>query len=146
MIDFAHARKAMVDNQLRTSNVTDRRLLAVMGEVPRERFVPAVRQPLAYIDEPHPLHGAPGRYLGSPAPFAKLVQLAAIVHTDHVLDLGCGNGYSAAVLGKLAGTVVALGSGFHSCGGCPRCAEELGIANVTVVEGRSRAVQDQGAL
>src|SRR3569833_3573996 len=98
MIDFAQARKTMVDNQLRTSGSTDRRLLAAMGEVPREAFVPAARRGLAYIDEAQPLGGR--RRLGPPAPFAKLIQLAAVEHTDRVLDVGCGSGYSRAVLAR----------------------------------------------
>ncbi len=108
MTDFARARKLMVDNQLRTSGITDRRLLGAMGEVARERFVPAVRQPLAYIDEAIAIGG--GRKLSAPAPFAKLLQLAEIDTGDHVLDLGCGSGYSAAVLGELAASVVAVES------------------------------------
>jgi protein-L-isoaspartate(D-aspartate) O-methyltransferase len=63
----------MVDNQLRTSSITDRRLLAAMGEVPRERFVPETRKDLAYIDEAHRLPGPSGRSLPPPAPFARLV-------------------------------------------------------------------------
>ena len=76
MVDFEGARQVMVDNQLRTSNVTDRRLLAAMGSVARENFVPASRQGLAYIDEAHDL--GHGRAMPAPAPFAKLVQLAGI--------------------------------------------------------------------
>lgn len=109
MTDFADARKKMVENQLRTSAITDRRLLAVMAQIPRERFVPAERQPLAYIDEAHrlPSSGEP-RYLAPPAPFARLVQLAAIESDDRVLDVGCGTGYSSAVLARLGASVVAL--------------------------------------
>jgi protein-L-isoaspartate(D-aspartate) O-methyltransferase len=106
MTDFARARKLMVDNQLRTSGITDRRVLAAMGEVAREAFVPEARRALAYIDDAIPLGG--GRKLGAPAPFAKLIQLAEVDHTDRVLDLGCGTGYSAAVLAQLAGSVVAV--------------------------------------
>ena len=69
MVDFEQARKTMVDNQLRTANVTDRRLLGAMLEVPRERFVPEARRALAYIDVSHELGG--GRALLAPAPFAK---------------------------------------------------------------------------
>ena len=55
MIDFAAFRKKMVENQLRTSGVTDRRLLAVMAQVPREIFLPEERRGLAYIDEAQPV-------------------------------------------------------------------------------------------
>ena len=108
MIDFEQARKAMVDNQLRTSAITDRRLLGAMGSVPRERFVPATRQSLAYIDEQHVYPGPLGRALAPAAPFARLVQLAAISEADTVLDVGCTTGYSSTVLAALAARVVAL--------------------------------------
>lgn len=109
MIDFVRARKAMVDSQLRTSGVTDKRLLAAMGRVPRERFVPAERRSLAYIDEAHPLQpGKSRRALPAPAPFARLVQLADLQESDRVLDVGCGAGYSTAVLAALAAQVVGV--------------------------------------
>lgn len=107
-MDFAQARKAMVDNQLRTSNVTDRRILRAMGEVPRESFIPARRQALAYIDEAHDLGG--GRSLAAPAQFAKLIQLADVLATDVVLDLGAGTGYSTVVLAQLAHDVIGVES------------------------------------
>ena len=106
MADFEAARQKMVDNQLRTSAVNDHRVLAAMGEVARERFVPAERQALAYADVSHAL-GA-DRYLGPPAPFAKLVQLAEIKHTDHILDVGAGTGYATAVLARLGAEVTGL--------------------------------------
>ena len=133
MTDFERARKVMVDNQLRTSGITDRRLLVAMGEVPRERFVPAAWRGLAYIDEALPLGGV--RKLGAPAPFAKLLQLAAIEHTDRVLDLGCGTGYSAAVLARLADVVVAVESDPSLAARARSALAELGVTNVTVAEG-----------
>jgi len=131
MTDFDRARKVMVDNQLRTAGITDRRVLAAMGEVPRERFVPEVRKGLAYIDEAIAV-GA-GRKIPAPAPFAKLVQLAEIETGDHVLDLGCVTGYSAAVLGHLAGSVVAVETD-ATLATSARSAL-AGAGNVTVVEG-----------
>lgn len=133
MSDFAQARKTMVDNQLRTSGVTDRRLLAAMGEVPREKFVPASRRPLAYIDDVQPIGAT--RRLGAPAPFAKLVQLAVVSHTDRVLDIGCGTGYSAAVLARLAEAVVAVESEAGLAASARATLAELGAGNVEVVEG-----------
>lgn len=133
MTDFAHARTVMVDNQLRTSGITDRRLLSAMGEVPRELFVPEVRRPLAYIDQAIALDG--NRKLGAPAPFAKLVQLAAIGGDDHVLDLGCGTGYSAAVLGRLAQSVVAVDSDGGLIATARAALGDAGASNVTLIEG-----------
>lgn len=135
MVDFGRARKAMVDNQLRTSAITDRTLLAVMGRIPRERFVPKDRESLAYIDEPHLLQpGRSKRALAAPAPFARLVQLAEIHRTDRVLDLGCGSGYSAAVLAALAGHVVAVDDQPDLVTLTRDNLQGLGIGNVTVAE------------
>lgn len=133
MTDFDRARKVMVDNQLRTAGITDRRLLTALGEVPREQFVPEVRRGLAYIDEAIPVGGA--RKLGAPAPFAKLIQLAEIDHTDHVLDLGCGTGYSAAVLARLGASVVAVESEPALAATARAALGALGATNVTVIEG-----------
>jgi protein-L-isoaspartate(D-aspartate) O-methyltransferase len=133
MMDFAHARRVMVDNQLRTSGITDRRLLVAMGEVPRERFVPAARRELAYIDGEQPLNAT--RRLGPPAPFAKLVQLAAIEHTDAVLDVGCGTGYSSAVLARLAAQVTAVDDDASLTAEARKALSELGVGNVRIVDG-----------
>lgn len=142
-IDYERARQTMVDNQLRTSAITDRRLLTVMGEVPRECFVPPAREVLAYTDASHPLGGA--RQLGAPAPFAKLVQLAEIEHTDHVLDVGCGTGYSTAVLARLAATVVGVESEAGLAASARRTLAEIGAANVSIVDGDlSTAAKSKG--
>jgi len=133
MTDFDRARRVMVDNQLRTAGVTDRRLLAAMGEVPREIFVPEARRAFAYIDAPLTISAT--RQLGAPAPFARLVQLAAVDGVDRVLDLGCGSGYSAAVLARLAHSVVAVESDAALATAARARLADLGCDNVTVVEG-----------
>ena len=123
MIDFAAARRMMVDGQVRTSDVTDLRLIAAMLEVPRERFVPAAKAALAYLDLDLPVKegeaGAPVRRLLKPMVLAKLIQAAEIGAGDHVLDVGCATGYSSAVLARLAGSVVALeqDAAFGAAGG-----------------------------
>jgi protein-L-isoaspartate(D-aspartate) O-methyltransferase len=135
MIDFERARKAMVDNQLRTSAITDRRLLAAMGQVPREIFVPEPRRSLAYIDEAHVLPGPAHRALPPPAPFAQLVQLGTIGPEDSVLDVGAGNGYSSAVLAQLAGRVIALESDVGLAAEARENLAAVGAHTVTVIEG-----------
>ena len=146
MVDYGRARKAMVDNQLRTSAITDRTLLAVMGRIPRELFVPADRETLAYIDEPHLLQPGPTkRALSAPAPFAKLVQLAGIHPTDRVLDLGCGSGYSTAVLAALAEHVVGVDDQPELAAMARANLAGLGIENATISEASlSAGVPQQG--
>ena len=106
MFDAAAARRMMVDGQVRTADVTDWALLDAMAALPRERFLPPPLVELAYLDSDIPL--GKGRALLKPMVLAKLIQAAQIGPGDRVLDIGCGTGYSSAVLARLAGAVVAL--------------------------------------
>jgi protein-L-isoaspartate(D-aspartate) O-methyltransferase len=110
MTDYSAARRHMVDGQVRTADVTDLRILSAMQSVPRERFVPAPAEGLAYLDLALPVGGAPDqpRCLLKPMVLAKLIQAAAIESSDKVLVVGSATGYSAAVLSRIAGQVVAL--------------------------------------
>jgi protein-L-isoaspartate(D-aspartate) O-methyltransferase len=139
MEDYAAARTKMVDSQLRTNDVTDYSVLTAMGEIPRERFVPARMRPLAYIDEDILVRdaggGAPARYLMEPAPFARLVQLAEINPSDILLDIGCATGYSTAVLARLANSVVAVEADPELAALASGTLVDLGIANAAVVTG-----------
>jgi protein-L-isoaspartate(D-aspartate) O-methyltransferase len=106
MFDPATARRNMVDGQVRTADVTNLDLIAALLDVPRERFVPPPGIEQAYRDGEIPI--AQGRALLRPMIFAKLVQASRVSGQQHVLDVGCGTGYSSAVLARLAGSVVAL--------------------------------------
>ena len=103
---FEPMRRAMVASQLRTTGVNDPRVLAAMGEVPRERFVPRERRALAYADALVPL--APGRALNPPMALGRLLTEARPAAGEHALVIGAATGYSAAVLARLVGSVVAL--------------------------------------
>jgi protein-L-isoaspartate(D-aspartate) O-methyltransferase len=105
MTDYAAARRNMVDGQVRTADVTDLRILSAMQEVARERFVPPQAAALAYLDLD--LAVGEGRRLLKPMVLAKLIQTANIAPTDKVLDAGCATGYSAALLARIGGEVVA---------------------------------------
>lgn len=137
MVDFAKARTAMVDCQIRTVDVTDYDVLDAFAAIPREIFVPEGLRPLAYIDEDM-LVSAPGedpRYVMEAGPLARLVQLADILPTDSVLDVGSATGYSAAILGRLARSVVALESSEALASRARETLHELGAENVAVAIG-----------
>jgi protein-L-isoaspartate(D-aspartate) O-methyltransferase len=108
MQDFSLARRAMVDNQLRPEGVTDRGVLAAMGSVERERFVPQSTRALAYFDRP--LKVAPGRAMMPPAALGKLLSALAPRAGERALVVGSGTGYSAALLRSIGLDVVALES------------------------------------
>ena len=133
MTDFAAARRNMVDCQLRPHEVADPGLIAAMLDVPRERFVPVNFQGVAYIDED--LAIGEGRYVMEPMVLGRLLQLAEIGPDDVVLDIGCGSGYAAAVIGRLAGTVVALESNSTLAAAASERFAEFDCDNVAVVEG-----------
>ena len=103
---FEPMRRAMVASQLRTTGVNDPRVIAAMGEVPRERFVPADRCALAYADALVPLGN--GRALNPPMALGRLLTEGRLTGSERALVIGAGTGYAAAVLVRLAGSVVAL--------------------------------------
>ena len=134
MVDFDRARMQMLDTQLRTNSITERRLLRVLGSLPRELFIPESRRELAYIDDVHPL-GKPGRYVPPVTAFARLVQLADIGPQEKVLDIGCATGYSTAVLAKLAAQVVGLDEEADFVNMARANLRTLGIENAKVHHG-----------
>lgn len=108
MQDFSLARRAMVDSQLRPEGVTDRGVLAAMGEVERENFVPAEARAFAYFDRP--LKIAPGRAMMPPAALGRLLTELAPRAGERALVVGSGTGYAAALLRSIGLSVVALES------------------------------------
>lgn len=137
MFDSATARRMMVDGQVRTADVHNPDLLAAMLEVPRERFVPPALAEQAYVDSD--LEIAKGRSMLKPMVLAKLIQAAHVQADDHVLDVGCGFGYSSAVLARLAGSVVALEEDAQLAHAAKEALAASGAANVVVATGRLTA-------
>ena len=136
--NFDELRQAMVDSQIRTTDVTDLRLLDALLSVPREAFVDDRRKPFAYLDDDIEISGSTTgvrRYMMEPSPFARLVQLADIKATDLVLDIGCGTGYSSAVLSKLGSAVIALEADEELAARATDILVENGFDNVAVVSG-----------
>jgi len=103
---FEPMRRAMVATQLRTTGVNDPRVVAAMGAVPRERFVPDDRLALAYADALVPV--APGRALNPPMALGRMLTEARLGGGERALVIGAATGYSAALLARLVASVVAL--------------------------------------
>ncbi|WP_413870888.1 protein-L-isoaspartate O-methyltransferase family protein [Albidovulum sp.] len=106
MTDFAARRTMMVDTQVRPNDVTKYPIIEAMLAVPREAFVPGSQREAAYVGGN--LEIAPGRVMLEARTLAKMLDALDIQPTDLVLDVGCGLGYSAAVIARMAEAVVAL--------------------------------------
>jgi protein-L-isoaspartate(D-aspartate) O-methyltransferase len=122
----------MIDSQVRPNDVTDRRLIAAMAAVPREAFAPAAKRALAYADVP--IETGPGRWMMAPRDFAKLANAASIKETSRVLDVAPGTGYSTAVLGQLAASIVALEEG-EAATALRESLSKAGVAGIEIVAG-----------
>jgi protein-L-isoaspartate(D-aspartate) O-methyltransferase len=131
IFDLTMARRMMVDGQVRIADVTNLDLLDAMLEVPRELFVPAAAQ--AYADSVISI--GEGRSLLKPMVLAKLIQASQLGPGDHVLDVGCGTGYSSAVLARLAGSVVALEENAALARKAQAALAAAGASSVIVVTG-----------
>lgn len=140
MVEETSALRArMVNNQLRTFDVTDHRVQDAFAAVARERYVPAASRIIAYSDVEIPVAedsiGRPTRTMTRPAVLARLLQLARIEADDVVLVVGAGLGYTAAVVGLLAGSVIALEVDPALAERASAALEEADVANVAVVTG-----------
>jgi protein-L-isoaspartate(D-aspartate) O-methyltransferase len=100
---MSEARQRMVEQQLRGRGIADERVLAAMGRVPRELFVPEELRPQAYFDAALPIGG--GQTISQPYMVALICEQLALRGEERVLDVGTGSGYQAAVLAELAGEV-----------------------------------------
>ena len=149
MTNDAASRLAMIESQVRPNQVTDRGLLAAMGTLPREIFVPQALSGLAYMEsaiEVFPaIDGAPPRYLLAPMVLARLLQLASVEPHDRVLDVGCGTGYSTAILASLGQSVIGLEPEPELAAAARRNVAALGIANAEIVSGPLPAGWPDGA-
>ncbi|HEV3248398.1 MAG TPA: protein-L-isoaspartate O-methyltransferase [Beijerinckiaceae bacterium] len=134
MLDFADLRRRMVDNQIRTADVTYRPVLAAIENLPRERFLPEAAKPFAYSDQ-HLMVGrvettGESRYSLAPVLFARMVQAVEPVQGERVLHIACGTGYGSAVFAKLGAHVVALDEDASLIAAAERALAEAGISGV----------------
>jgi protein-L-isoaspartate(D-aspartate) O-methyltransferase len=133
MSDFATRRVMMVDTQVRPSDVTKFPIIEAMLAVPREVFVPSARREAAYVGEN--LDIAPGRVVLEPRTLAKLLDALDVQPGELVLDLGCGLGYSTAVIARLADAVVAVEEDESLAAEAQRTLSSEGVDNAAVVVG-----------
>lgn len=134
MSEFAARRVMMVDTQVRPSDVTKFPIIDAMLSVPRETFVPDDKREAAYVGENLTL--SPGRVVLEARTLAKLLDALDIQPGELVLDLGCGLGYSAAIIARLAETVVAVEQDEALAANAQRILSEEGVDNAVVVTGK----------
>ena len=132
-ISLADLRVRMVEEQLRSRGIRDPRVLAAMGEAPREEFIPSGDRRDAYGDHPLPI-GA-GQTVSQPYIVAAMVEALELQPADHVLEVGTGTGYEAAILGELAAEVWTIERHEELANKAREILARLGYGNVHVVHG-----------
>ena len=132
MTDFAANRTMMVDTQIRPSDVTKFPIIDAMLNVRREMFVPDAKRSVAYMGGDIML--TDGRVILDPRVLAKMIDAAEIEIGDIVLDLGCGMGYSSALLARMAEAVIAVEDDADRVSEAEGLLAEAGADNVAVVQ------------
>ncbi|PZR01007.1 MAG: protein-L-isoaspartate O-methyltransferase [Cereibacter sphaeroides] len=133
MTDFASRRMMMVDTQVRPSDVTKFPIIEAMLHVPREVYVPRDRREAAYVGENITI--APSRVVLEPRTLAKILDALDIQPDEVVLDLGCGLGYSTAVIARLAEAVVAVEQDAELGAEAERTLAAEGVDNAAIITG-----------
>lgn len=133
MSDYATRRTAMVDTQVRPSDVTKFPIIEAMLSVPREDFVPPQMREAAYMGKNLELED--GRVVLEPRTLAKMLDALDIRKTEMVLDIGCLQGYSSAVIARMAEAVVAVEDDKDRAQDAQAALTELHYDNVVVQEG-----------
>jgi protein-L-isoaspartate(D-aspartate) O-methyltransferase len=131
--DYTAERRAMIRTQLQRRGITDRRVLQAMREVPRHAFVPLEWRHEAYSDRPLPI--AADQTISQPYMVAIMTQSLALQGHEHVLEIGTGSGYQAAVLSRLAAQVYTIEYFPDLAERARAILRHLGYANVQVSTG-----------
>jgi protein-L-isoaspartate(D-aspartate) O-methyltransferase len=142
-MDMGKERAAMVEQQLRRRGIGDSRVLAAMGEVPREAFVPEAQKRNAYADGALPL--SQGQTISQPLMVAMSVEALRLEGHETVLEIGAGSGYQAAVLSKLAKQVYAIEIIPELVQQARHVLDSLGIDNVELICADGRKGWPEGA-
>jgi protein-L-isoaspartate(D-aspartate) O-methyltransferase len=133
MADLAKAREEMVERPVAARGITDQSLLDAMRSVPRELFVPEHLIEFAYEDGPLPIEA--DQTISQPYIVALMIEAAEVKPGDKVLEIGAGSGYAAAVMGRIAGEVLALERHHELAELAGKRLEWLGYTNVDILEG-----------
>jgi len=133
MTDFATRRTMMVDTQVRPSDVTKFPIIEALLSVPREAYVPRSLREAAYVGEN--LQIAPRRVVLEARTLAKLLDALDIQPDEMVLDLGCGLGYSTAVIARLAEAVIAVEDDAALAAQAEKTLSSEGVDNAAVITG-----------
>src|SRR4051812_23156765 len=128
--DFAAARARMVERHLARRGINDARVLAAMRDVPRECFVSEGMEEFAYEDTA--LSIAAGQTISQPFIVALMIEAAAIGPGDHILEIGAGSGYAAAVMSRIGASVCAMERIEELAAAAARRFQQLGYDNVEV--------------
>lgn len=127
------ARRQMIDQQVRTWDVLDARVLGALGAVPRERFVPEAYRGVAFADAPIPI--GHGQWMLPPALEGRILQALAPLRGERALEVGTGSGFFAACLAQMTGSVDSIEIHADLAAGAARAISEAGISRVTVEPG-----------
>lgn len=133
LTDFAVEREAMVERQIESRGITDPKILEAFRSVPREQFLSAEYADLAYGDHPLPIQA--GQTISQPYIVALMIKAAEIKPGDKVLEIGAGSGYAAAVMSRIAGSVVAIERQHDLVEIASERMRRLGYDNARIVEG-----------
>jgi protein-L-isoaspartate(D-aspartate) O-methyltransferase len=143
MADFAELRERMVRRQIESRGIGNSMILDAFRDVPREAFVDDGQRPWAYDD--HPLPIAAGQTISQPYIVALMIDAAEIAPGDRVLEVGAGSGYAAAVMSRIAASVVGIERQHELVQMAQERVDRLGYRNVRIVEGDGTLGWPEGA-
>jgi protein-L-isoaspartate(D-aspartate) O-methyltransferase len=140
--DVEVARRQMIDQQVRAWDVLDDRVLGILAEVPRERFVPEAYRDVAFADTPIPL--GHGQCMLPPKVEGRILQALALGRSDEVLEIGTGSGFFAACLARLARHVRTLEIHADLSRDASQALTDLSVTNVTVETADASKLDESG--
>jgi protein-L-isoaspartate(D-aspartate) O-methyltransferase len=133
LTNFVAERESMVERQIESRGIRDPKILEAFRAVPREEFLAEDYRDLAYGDHPLPIEA--GQTISQPYIVAMMIQAAEIKPGDKVLEVGAGSGYAAAVISRIASSVVAIERKAELVRVAQERMQRMGYDNVKIIEG-----------